>query len=78
MTMAFGSTYNINMELISFCARTLQLCALNPKDMSCLAFITYIQTLIITLEVANHTYFNMCNILNYNSIASLLSNNMNI
>ena len=42
--ITFGSMYNINMQLISSCVCTLELCVLNPKDMSCLAFITYLQT----------------------------------
>ena len=54
--ITFESMYNINMQLLSSCVCTLKLCVLNPKDMSCLALITYIQTVIITLVVANHTY----------------------
>ena len=60
MTIAFG--YNINMQLISFCVRTLELCVKNLKDTSSLAFIMYTQTVIIRLVVAAHTFINMCNI----------------
>ena len=51
------------MQLIS----SIELCVLNPKGISCLAFIMYIQTVILTLVVASHILINMCNILHHNA-----------